>query len=389
MIPRTIYTSEHEALRQRARDFLEREALPRLPAWEEQGFPDRSFWRLAAEQGYLGYAIPEQYGGLGADRRHGAVLREEMARLGIGGTGLGILLHADVIAPFLVRHGSESQKRHWLPRMARGETIGALGMTERCAGSDVRAMQTRARRGNGEWTIDGSKAFITNGTQADLIVLAAQTGAPERVSGHLSLLLVEGDRPGLTRQEPMAKIGLRHEDLGELLFENVRVPRDALLGEEGRGFGYLMHGMAWERLQIAIMGVAVSEAVIDLTVGHVAQRHAFGQRLLDLQNVRFKLAECLTDARMGRLFVDRCLELECAGSLDPVDAAMAKWWCTELQGRVVDACLQMHGGLGYLADHPVARAFLDARVTRIYGGANEVLREVIARSLCGPKDETL
>ncbi len=380
MLPRSLYTTEHEVFRQQAREFLEREAQPRMAAWEAQGYPDRSFWRLAGEHGLLGYVIPTEYGGTGKDRRHGAVLREEMARLGMGGTGLGIALHADVIVPFILRHGSESQKHKWLPRMARGQIIGALGMTERCAGSDARGMQTSARRAGGEWIINGSKAFITNGVQADLIVLAARTSETAR-SEAISLLLVEADRPGFTKRGPMIKIGLRHEDLGELIFERTPVPSEALLGEEGQGFRYLMRGMAWERLQIAIMGVAVSETVIAATVEHVAQRRAFDQTLLDLQNVRFKLAECLTEARLGRLFVDRCLELECAGSLDPVDAAMAKWWCTELQGRVVDVCLQMHGGMGYLADHPVARAYLDARITRIYGGANEVLREVIARSL--------
>lgn len=381
MPPRTLYTCEHETFRRQAREFLEREAQPHMRKWESQGYPDRSFWRRAGEQGLLGYAIPLEYGGAGKDRRYGAVLREEMARLGIGGTGLGIALHADVIAPFIVRHGSESQKRQWLPRMARGEIIGALGMTERCAGSDVRNMQTSARRAQGEWVINGSKAFITNGLQADLVVLAARTAPDGSGPGSLSLLLIESDRPGFTKRGPMIKIGLRHEDLGELIFDGTRVPSEALLGEEGQGFGYLIHGMAWERLQIAIMAVAVSETVIEATVEHVAQRQAFGQTLLDLQSVRFKLAECLTEARLGRMFVDRCLELECAGRLDPVEAAMAKWWCTELQGRVVDGCLQMHGGLGYLADHPVARAFLDARITRIYGGANEVLKEVIARSL--------
>jgi acyl-CoA dehydrogenase len=380
MLPRTIYTSVHEAFRLVARKFLEREARPRLAAWESQGHPERAFWVLAGSQGLLGYAIPREYGGLGADRRHGAILREEMARLGIAGTGLGVLLHADVIAPFIVRHGTEEQKQRWLPRMARGETIGALGMTERCAGSDAKAIQTAARRSGDEWVINGSKIFITNGAQADLVVVAARTDTSARSSGGISLLLVEGDRPGFHKRGPMAKIGLKYEDAGELFFNDVRVPLTALLGEEGRGFQYLMQGMSWERMQIAIMGVAVCETVIDMTVRHVAHRQAFGKTLLDLQNVRFKLAECLTETRLGRLFVDRCLEMEIAGQLDPVDAAMAKLWCTELQGRVVDTCLQMHGGSGYMADHAVARAFVDARVTRIYGGANEVLREVVARS---------
>lgn len=383
MLPRTLYTSEHEVFRQRAREFLEREALPQIGAWEGQGYPDRSFWRRAGEEGLLGYAIPTEYGGTGKDRRHGAVLREEMARLGIGGTGLGIALHADVIAPFIVRLGSESQKRRWLPGMARGEIVGALGMTERCAGSDARAMQTSAQRCGDEWIINGSKAFITNGVLADLVVLAARTRPDDPGPGAISLLLVDAGCPGFSKRGPMNKIGLRHEDLGELIFDQARVSGDALLGEEGQGFRLLMHGMAWERLQIAIMGVAVAETVIAATVAHVAQRQAFGQTLLHLQDVRFRLAECQTETCLGRLFVDRCLELECAGRLGPADAAMAKWWCTELQGRVVDACLQMHGGLGYLADNAVARAFLDARITRIYGGANEVLKEVVARSLGG------
>jgi alkylation response protein AidB-like acyl-CoA dehydrogenase len=356
------------------------EAAPRLATWEAQGRADRAFWRLAGEQGLLGYVIPQQYGGLGGDRRYGAILREEMARIGIGGTGLGIPLHADVIAPFIIRHGTEEQKQRWLPRMVTGEVIAALAMTERAAGSDSKNILTNARRVSDEWMINGSKIFITNGSQADLLILAVRTDGVPGAKG-ISLLLVETDRPGCSRSGPMLKTGLKYEDAAELFFDNVHVPLSALLGEAGAGFSYLMHGMAWERMQIALMAIAVCENVLEWTLRHVRQRQAFEKTLFDLQNTRFKLAECVAETRIGRQFVDRCLELECAGQLDPVDAATAKYWCTELQGRVVDQCVQLHGGWGVIAEHPVARAYVDARVTRIYGGANEVLREIIARSL--------
>jgi acyl-CoA dehydrogenase len=381
MLIRPIFKDYHEDFRQRSRNFIKREVAPRIAQWESQGHPERAFWTLAGKEGLLGYVIPTEYGGLGGDCRHGAILREELARVGVGGTGLGVLLHADVIAPFIIRLGSNYQKQQWLPRMANGEAIGALGMTERGAGSDARAIATSARRDGNEWVINGSKIFITNGYQSDLIVLVVKTDVDVRASRGMSLMLVESNRTGVVKVGPMPKIGLKYEDTAELLFENVRVPYSALLGEEGRGFEYLMHGMAWERLQIAIMGVSVCEAVLDLTVRHVARRHVFGKPLLDMQHTRFKLAECVTETRIGRQFVDRCLEQQCDGALDPVDAAMAKWWCTELQGRVVDACLQLHGGWGVIADQAIARAYVDARVTRIYGGANEILKEIVARSL--------
>ena len=381
MIPRTLYTPAHEAFRQHAREFLAQNAIPRFAAWEAAGHPDREFWRLAGASGLLGYAIPPEYGGSGVDRRYGALLREEMAHIGIGGTGLGVLLHADVIAPFIVRHGSEQQKRRWLPRIALGETILALGMTERGAGSDIKNLATTAELADDEWIINGSKIFITNGHQADLLVLAVRTDATIAGAKGLSLLLVETNRPGCTQGPPMSKIGLKCEDAAELEFEDLRVPADALLGEAGKGFGYLMAGMGWERMQIAIMAIAVCEAVIQRTVRHAWERRAFGQSLLEMQNTRFKLAECAAETRIGRLFVDRCVELDCAGQLDPADAAVAKLWCTELQGRVTDLCVQLHGGWGVIASHPIARAYVDARVTRIYGGTNEVLREVVARTL--------
>jgi acyl-CoA dehydrogenase len=381
MLPRTLYAPEHEEFRLQTRRFLETHAAPRLAEWEARGCPDRVFWQQAGAAGLLGYVIPKEYGGRGGDRRYGAVVREEMARLGIGGTGLGVPFQADVVTPFVIRHGSAEQKRQWLPRLARGEAIAALGMTERAAGSDIKHLKTTARRVGDEWVVNGSKIFITNGSQADLVVLAVRTNEAIPGAKGVSLLLVDTSLPGCKRGPPMPKTGLKYEDAAELFFEDMRVPASALLGEPGAGFAYLMHGMSWERMQIALMGVAVCESVLDLTLRHVRERRAFGQTLMELQNTRFKLAECVAQTRIARHFVDRCVELESTDQLDPVDAAMAKYWCTELQGRVVDQCVQLHGGWGVIATHPVARAYVDARVTRIYGGANEVLKEVIARSL--------
>jgi alkylation response protein AidB-like acyl-CoA dehydrogenase len=379
-LERTLYGAEHEAFRKGLREFAQDHVAPGLDRWERQGHVDRALWRRAGAAGYLCMTLPAQYGGAGRDFRYNAILREELARVGVSGTALGMGLHSDVVVPFLWRNGSDAQKDGWLPAMCRGEVIGALAMTEPDAGSDLKAITTYAHRVGDEYVINGSKIFITNGTQADLILLVAKTDLAAGAKG-VSVILVEGDRPGLRRGEPMQKLSLRCEDTCELFFDDLRVPAANLLGAEGEGFAMLMAELPWERLQIALSAQAAAEAALEWTLAYVAGRKVFGQTLAGYQNTRFTLADCATEVQLGRLMIDRCVELACAGTLDNTSAAMAKLWCTELQGRVTDACLQLHGGYGVLWNQPIARAYADARVQRIYAGTNEIMREIIARQL--------
>jgi alkylation response protein AidB-like acyl-CoA dehydrogenase len=377
---RTLYGAEHEIFREELRAFAQTHVAGGLERWERQGHVDRAIWRLAGDAGYLCMTLPERYGGAARDFRYNAILREEMARVGVSGTALGMGLHSDVVAPFLWRNGSEAQKDRWLPSMCRGEAIGALAMTERAAGSDLKSITTHARRVGDHYVINGSKIFITNGRQADVILLVAKTDPAAGAKG-VSMILVEGDRPGLRRGEPMEKLSLRCEDTCELFFDDLRVPASSLIGDEGRGFAMLMAELPWERLQIALSAQAAAEAALEWTLAYVDERQVFGQVLSGYQNTRFTLADCATEVQLGRLMIDRCVEMACAGTLDNTSAAMAKLWCTELQGRVIDACLQLHGGYGVLWNQPIARAYADARVQRIYAGTNEIMREIIARQL--------
>jgi alkylation response protein AidB-like acyl-CoA dehydrogenase len=381
VLERTIYAAEHEQFRESLRRFISREISPNLTKWERQGHVDRQAWLKAGAAGFLCMSSPQAYGGAGADYRFCAMLREEMARAGVSGTALGMGLHSDVIAPFLLRYGTEAQKQKWLPPMARGEVIASIGMTEPNAGSDLKAIRTSARREGDEYVINGSKIFITNGWQADLVILVVKTDASAGARG-VSLVLVEAGRPGFTKGEPLHKLSLRMEDTCELFFHDVRVPASNLLGEEeGRGFAQLMGELPWERLQIAISAQSAAEAALDWTIEYVKQRQAFGAPLMDLQNTRFKLAECATEVQIGRVFIDRCIESAAQGRLGNEAAAMAKYWCTEMQGRVVDQCLQLHGGYGIMWEYPISRAYADARVQRIYAGTNEIMKEIIARTL--------
>ncbi len=378
MIPRTLFSAEHDLFRDQVRRFIAAEVVPHHADWEAAGIVPRSVWHKAGEAGLLCTEVPEEYGGGGGDFLFGAIMIEEMARA--GATGPTFYLHSDIVAPYLVHYGTEEQKRRWLPPMATGEVVVALGMTEPSGGSDVQNMRTTALRDGDDYVINGQKVFITAGHSADLLVLACKTDPKARARG-VSLILVETDRPGFERGRKLEKIGCKAQDTAELFFNDLRVPVSNLLGEEGRGFFQLMTELAQERLVQAIRAIASSEAALEWTVDYAVQRKMFGQTLSDFQNTQFKLAEMKADLTMQRVFVDRCLELHLKGELDAVDAAMAKLVSTELQGRVMDQCLQLFGGWGYMWEYPIARAFVDARLGRIGGGSVETMKGIIARSM--------
>jgi alkylation response protein AidB-like acyl-CoA dehydrogenase len=378
MLTRQIFTAEHDMLRDAAHKFFAREVAPHHRAWEKEGTAPRSVWKKAGEAGLLCVNLSEQYGGAGADRIASAILIEEQARLGLSGPGFST--HSDIVAPYILNYGTEAQKAQWLPAMARGELIGAIVLTEPGAGSDLRAIRTTAIRTGDEVVLNGQKTFITNGQCADILVLAAKSGTATGTKD-LTLIVVETARHGVSRGKNFEKIGMKAQDTCELFFDNVRLPAANILGEEGKGFPLLSKELAWERLQIAIGAVATSEAALGWTVGYTRDRSAFGKPIAEFQNTRFKLAEVKTEVQIAQVFVDRCLAEVNEDKLDPATAAMAKYWCTELMCRSLDTCLQLHGGYGYIWDTPIARAFADARVHRIYGGSNEIMRELIARTL--------
>jgi acyl-CoA dehydrogenase len=378
MIPRTIFTADHEAFRDTVKRFIEEHVTPFHAEWEKAGQVPRSLWKKAGELGLLCVNVPEEYGGLGADFLYSAILVEEMARA--GATGPTFYLHSDIVAPYLVDFGTEEQKKKWLPKMATGEVVVALGMSEPSGGSDVQNIRTQAIRDGDDYVINGQKVFITNGHSADLLLLACKTDPKQKARG-VSLILVETDRAGFTRGRKLEKIGCKAQDTSELFFADLRVPASNLLGSEGGGFGILMTQLAQERLIQAIRGVAASEAALEWTRTYVADRKMFGQTLADFQNTRFTLAGLHAEVLAQRVFVDRCLELHVQGQLDPVDAASCKLVTTDLQFKVMDQCLQFFGGWGYMWEYPIARAFADARMCRIGGGTAEVMKQIIANSL--------
>ena len=378
MIPRTIFLPEHDSFRDNVRRFAERELAPHHAAWEEAGVVPRDVWLKAGAMGMLCCNVPEEYGGMGGDFLHSTIVLEELAALGL--TGPAFSLHSDIVAPYLLHYGTEAQKRRWLPAMATGEALGAVAMTEPSGGSDLQAIKTTAIRDGDDYVINGQKVFITNAQNADVIVVAAKTDPRARGKG-ISLILVETDRPGFTRGKPLHKIGCKAMDTSELFFADLRVPVANLLGEEGRGFAQLMTELAQERLVQAVRAIATAEAALRWTVDYTVGRQAFGQSLADLQNTQFKLAEMRAETVVMRVYVDRCLSLHLDGQLTSVDAAIAKMQTTELQGRVVDQCLQLHGGWGYMWEYPIARAFADARMSRIAGGSIEVMKQIIARDM--------
>jgi alkylation response protein AidB-like acyl-CoA dehydrogenase len=372
------YTAEHEQFRTTARRFIEKEIAPHHAQWEKDGVVSRDLWRKAGQAGLLLTDIPAEYGGGGADFLTINILTEEMLR-GMY-TGPGFRVHSDIVARYILHYGSEEQKQKWLPLMASGEVVGAIAMTEPGTGSDLQNVRTTAVRDGDDYVITGQKTFITNGQHADLIIVIAKTDTSAGAKG-VTLILVEADRPGFSRGRNLEKIGLKAQDTSELFFEGVRVPVANRLGDEGRGFAYLMQELPRERLLIAIGAVAMMEAVLAWTLVYVKERKAFGKPIIDFQNSRFKLAEVKTEVTIARVFLDHCTALHMKGELDVPTAAMCKLWLTETNGRVVDTCLQLHGGYGYMWEYPIARAYADARVQRIFGGASEIMKEIIGRSL--------
>jgi alkylation response protein AidB-like acyl-CoA dehydrogenase len=381
---RTLFEDLHEDFRASFRTFLQREVVGdegRYGEWEHAGIVPREVFALAGRGGFLGMAVPERFGGAGAeDFRFNLIIGEETQRAGVGSFGLGITLHNDICLPYFLTYCSEEQRERWLGGIASGELITALAMTEPGIGSDLAGMSTRARREGDHYVVDGTKTFITNGINADLVIVAVKTDPSERHRG-ISLLVLERGMEGFSRGRKLEKIGQHAQDTAELSFAEVEVGVENLLGEEGEGFRYLVSNLPQERLSIAGSAVAAAEAALEWTLDYVRERQAFGQPIGSFQASRFTLAELRTETEIGRAFIDRCVQALIAGELTPEDAAMAKWWCTELQGRVVDRCLQLHGGYGFMLEYPIARAFGDARVTRIYGGANEIMKEIIGRSM--------
>ncbi|MFF7728721.1 acyl-CoA dehydrogenase family protein [Streptomyces sp. NPDC008001] len=376
---RQIYTADHEAFRGTVRTFLTKEVLPHYEQWERDGIVPREAWRAAGRQGLLGLAVPEEYGGGGTgDFRYSAVLTEEFTRAGAAGLAIG--LHNDIVGPYLTGLATEEQKRRWLPGFCTGEIITAVAMTEPGAGSDLQGIRTAAEDRGDHWLLNGSKTFISNGILADLVVVVART-TPEGGAKGLSLLVVERGMAGFERGRNLDKIGQKAQDTAELFFHDVRVPKENLLGELHGGFGHLMTNLAQERMNIAVAGIAAAEHLLEITTSYVKEREAFGRPLARLQHIRFEIAEMATECAVTRAFLDRCIAEHAAGTLDAVHASMAKWWATELQKRVADRCLQLHGGYGYMSEYRVAKAFTDGRIQTIYGGTTEIMKEIIGRSL--------
>jgi len=375
---------ELATFRDAVRRFVDAEVTPHQARWREQGHVDRAVWRKAGALGLLLADIPDDYGGSGGSFAHQAVVFEALALA--GDTALGVHVHA-IVAHYLLRHGTEEQKYKYLPRLANGEMIGAIAMSEPGAGSDLKGIRTTALRTEEGYRLHGAKTFISNGYLADLVLVVARTdpaaGDPEAGARGISLLLLEtADNPGFQVGRLLDKMGQQGQDTCELFFDGARVPLQNLLGgEAGRGFHQLMNELPYERTIVGVAGVACIERALQLTLEHACTRKAFGQRLIDMQNTRFVLAECKTEATVARVFIDRCIEDLAAGRMDTVQASMAKYWITDLQCSIVDRCLQLFGGYGYMLEYPIARMYLDARVQRIYGGANEIMKEIIARSL--------
>ncbi len=382
MIERTLFNPDHDAFRDSFQRFMDKEIAPHHAAWEEQGYVDREVWRKAGANGFLCMTMPEEYGGSGADKLYSVTQMEALATAGF--TGIGFGLHSEIVAPYILHYGTEAQKKKYLPLLASGEMVGAIAMSEPAAGSDLQGIRSTAiRQDDGSYLLNGSKTFITNGWHADLVIVVAKT-KPDAGAKGTSLLLVERGMPGFQTGKRLKKLGMKAQDTSELFFDNVRVPADNLLGgpaHENRGFICLMEQLPWERMQIAIGAVAAAQAAIDWTVAYVKERKVFGQPVAAFQNTRYTLAELQTEVQVARVFVDRCTELLMVDKLDTATASMAKYWCSDLQCKVMDECVQLHGGYGYMWEYPITRAYADARVQRIYGGTNEIMKEVITRSM--------
>ncbi|MCW8126735.1 acyl-CoA dehydrogenase family protein [Microbulbifer halophilus] len=378
MIPRTVYNEEHEQFRDTVRKFLENEAAPHHAQWEKDGQVDRALWNKAGEMGFLCPQVPEAYGGLELDFGYNAIVDEEIARAGLTGIGWG--LHSDIAVPYIVNYGTEEQKQKYLPKCISGEIVTAIAMTEPGAGSDLQGVRTTAIKKGDHYILNGSKTFITNGQHADLVVVVAKTNPEEGASG-VSLLLVEADSAGFKKGTNLEKIGMKAQDTSELFFDDVEVPAENLLGGEGQGFVYLMQELPQERLSVAVNAIANAEAALGWTIDYVRERKAFGRPIAAFQNTQFKLAELDSELTTMRVFVDRCLELHYDKELDVSTAAKAKYLTTDFQCKLLDECVQLHGGFGYMWEYPIARAWADARVQRIYAGTNEIMKLIISREL--------
>jgi alkylation response protein AidB-like acyl-CoA dehydrogenase len=378
---RTLLTDDHELFRQSFRAFVEREIVPHHATWEREGRVPRELFLAAGEHGFLCMAVPEEHGGSGVDDfRFNLVISEEIQRAGVAGSGLGLTLHNDICLPYFLHLTTEEQRRRWLPGMCRGELITAVAMTEPTIGSDLASMRTTATRDGGTYVVNGSKTFITNGINADLVITAVKTDPTERHKG-MSLLVLERGMPGFERGRNLDKVGLHAQDTAELFFTDVAVPEVNRLGDEGAGFLHLVDNLPQERLSIAMSAVAGARAALEWTLAYAKEREAFGQPIGSFQHNRFVLAELRTEVDIATVFIDRCVEALDDGELTAEEAAEAKWWCTELQKRVVDAGVQLHGGYGYMLEYPIARAYLDARIQTIYGGTTEIMKEIIGRSM--------
>ena len=381
MVQRELYDDDHLAFAASVRAWAAKELVPHLGEWEAAGIAPRQIFADAGALGFTGMAIPEQFGGGGTDDyRFNAVIAEEFSAAGLGGAGLGITLHNDIVTPYFLEYCNDEQRRRWLPGIAAGTSITALAMTEPGAGSDVAGFATSAVGDGDSYIVNGSKTFITNGINADLVVVVVRTDASSRHGG-LSLLVLERGMEGFERGRNLEKLGLHSQDTAELFFTDVHVPAENLLGEEGRGFEYLAHNLAQERLSIAVSAVATARAALGWTLEYVGERTAFGKPLASFQNTKFTLAEVHTEVEVTQAFVDNCIRAHVAKQLSAAEAATAKWWATEMQKRAVDACLQLFGGYGYMLEYPIARAYADARVTTIYGGTTEIMKGIVAKSL--------
>lgn len=378
MIKRTVFESEHEMFRDSFRKFLQEEAVPHHHEWEKEGQVSRELWLKAGQHGYLSPTVPEEYGGVGVDFRYNAVVDEEIANMGLSGIGFG--LHSDIAVPYIMAYGTEEQKKKYLPGCVNGEIVTAIAMTEPGTGSDLQGVKTTAILDGDHYVLNGSKTFITNGQMADLVIVVAKTNPDEGAKG-TSLLLVEAGYDGFAKGQNLDKIGMKAQDTSELFFQDVKVPKENLLGAEGMGFIYLMQELPQERLSVGLNAIAGAESILQQTVNYVKERKAFGRNIASFQNTQFKLAEMSATLTMARVFVDKCLDLHINKELDVVTAAKLKLLTTEIQCDVIDECLQLHGGYGYMLEYPVARAYADARVQKIYAGTNEIMKLIIGRSL--------
>jgi long-chain-acyl-CoA dehydrogenase len=381
---RGLYEADHETFRASVREFVAREVTPNLARWDDQRLIGREVWLAAGRQGVIGLSAPDRFGGAGVaeDYRYRNVVLEELARVHATSLASGFSLQDDIAIPYVATLGDDDQCMRWLPRMVTGELIGAIAMTEPGTGSDLQGIRTAGRRVDGGWIVDGAKTFITNGIQSDLVIVVVRTD-PDAGSRGLSLLVVERGMAGFTRGRKLDKVGLHAQDTAELFFDEVFVPDENVLGEPGAGFGQLVEHLPLERLSIAAHAVAVADSILESTVAYTQHRVAFGQPIADFQNTRFVLAELATEADVTRAFVDRCIRAYAKGDLTDVDAAKAKWWASDVQNRIIDRCLQLHGGYGWMMEYPVARAFQDARIQKIFGGTNEIMKQIIGRDIVG------